>query len=32
MSYIERREMHTGFLWANLKEMGLLEDLGINGG
>jgi len=32
MSYIERREMHTGFLWGNLKERDYLEDLGIDGG
>jgi hypothetical protein len=31
-SYIERREMPTGFLWGNLKERDYLEDLGIDGG
>jgi len=32
MSYIERREMHTGFLWGNLRERDYLEDLSIDGG
>jgi hypothetical protein len=27
----ERREMHSGFLWGNLKERDHLEDLDIDG-
>jgi hypothetical protein len=25
------RKVHTGFWWGNLKEIGHLEDLGIDG-
>jgi hypothetical protein len=28
----ERGEVHTGFWWGNLKEIGHLEDPGIDGG
>jgi hypothetical protein len=27
----ERREMHTGFSWVNLKERDHLQDLDIDG-
>jgi hypothetical protein len=27
----ERREMHKGFGWGNLKERDNMEDLGVNG-
>jgi len=28
---MERREVHKGFWWENLKERGHLEDIGIDG-
>jgi hypothetical protein len=29
--YISIIEMHTEFLWGNLKEEGYLENLGVDG-
>jgi hypothetical protein len=31
MWHVWRREMHTGFLWGNLRKRDNLEGLGIDG-
>jgi hypothetical protein len=30
-TWVRRGEMHTGFWWGNLKEIDILENLGVGG-